>query len=638
MALLKDEFPQIYAQLHPTMNSMISVGDLKSKSHKECWWICTTDANFTHYFQQTVANMTKHKTFRCGVCCSAGGIRPDLISHWNYEKYVKQPNDCGLPINTLFDKGIRSKKAKYYWKCPKGHIEPKPISIAAMGQRKNKCKRCESILYTHPEVAKYYSKKNLTNILDISSGMRKSVLWTCDKGHEDDFAVNQRVRDGVGCRICSGKIIVSGVNSLADLNPELMVSWDWRRNDAIGISPYEIGPGYSTRKVYWKCEKHSSYPATVANRNHNSSPTGCPNCKPQSSRNEIRIFSELQLLLENVQHRKKVNGSEIDIYLPDQKIGIQFDGWYWHQDSISKDTLQHVQLKTLGIDLIRVREQPLERTSMADIFIEKNSVLTHDDISKIVGRILSLRSNEIDSFTHRKIKSYVDSGVFGATDEYEKITLNSFNVLEQNSLQAVFPEIAGEWDFELNAPVTPSMITPGVGGDVNGNNYYWKCLKNLGHDSYQMPVYSRTGVERQGCPQCAGRKPTTGRNLQVIYPALAEMFDQAENHIDGEQVWSHQIAPNSGLKYNWVCDEGHKIFDKSPDQMSKAKYFNGCDICYEAARKNGTIKVGNHRHNHARIIELYSRLNNLTEVAKIVGCSPTTVSNVLKRSNTKINE
>ena len=73
--------------------------------------------------------------------------------------------------------------------------------------------------------------------------------------------------------------------------------------------------------------------------------------------------------------------------------------------------------------------------------------------------ILSLRSNEIDSFTHRKIKSYVDSGVFGATDEYEKITLNSFNVLEQNSLQAVFPEIAGEWDFELNAPVTPSMIT-----------------------------------------------------------------------------------------------------------------------------------------------------------------------------------
>ena len=177
-----------------------------------------------------------------------------------------------------------------------------------------------------------------------------------------------------------------------------------------------------------------------------------------------------------------------------------------------------------------------------------------------------------------------------------------------------------------------------MGGDVNGNNYYWKCLKNLGHDSYQMPVYSRTGVERQGCPQCAGRKPTTGRNLQVIYPALAEMFDQAENHIDGEQVWSHQIAPNSGLKYNWVCDEGHKIFDKSPDQMSKAKYFNGCDICYEAAKKNGTIKVGNHRHNHARIIELYSRLNNLTEVAKIVGCSPTTVSNVLKRSNTKINE
>ncbi len=35
------------------------------------------------------------------------------------------------------------------------------------------------------------------------------------------------------------------------------------------------------------------------------------------------------------------NGMELDIYLPDQKIGIEYNGCYWHSDRIQKNTRQH---------------------------------------------------------------------------------------------------------------------------------------------------------------------------------------------------------------------------------------------------------------------------------------------------------
>ena len=83
---------------------------------------------------------------------------------------------------------------------------------------------------------------------------------------------------------------------------------------------------------------------------------------PKYSHIELEIIDYIKTLCNSkIIHgdRDILNGYEIDIYIPDQKIAIEFNGSYWHSDFL-KDKLYH-QDKTLkcfrkGIRLIHIFE------------------------------------------------------------------------------------------------------------------------------------------------------------------------------------------------------------------------------------------------------------------------------------------
>ena len=84
----------------------------------------------------------------------------------------------------------------------------------------------------------------------------------------------------------------------------------------------------------------------------------CPKCSgAQTSKFEFRLLTELQSVLGKVEHRKKIGGDEIDVYLPYYKLGIEYDGGYYHKDRVDKDREKNRRLKKSGISIIRVREQ-----------------------------------------------------------------------------------------------------------------------------------------------------------------------------------------------------------------------------------------------------------------------------------------
>ena len=98
----------------------------------------------------------------------------------------------------------------------------------------------------------------------------------------------------------------------------------------------------------------------------------CPNCHPSehgSSRGECELHDILAATGLNVIHndRKTLGGKELDIYFPDLKLAIEYDGRHWH--SKEDDELKNELCKELGIKLIRVdndewlkdREPVLER-------------------------------------------------------------------------------------------------------------------------------------------------------------------------------------------------------------------------------------------------------------------------------------
>ena len=82
-----------------------------------------------------------------------------------------------------------------------------------------------------------------------------------------------------------------------------------------------------------------------------------------------------------------------------------------------------------------------------------------------------------------------------------------------NDLQTRYPEIAKEWDYTKNYPITPDHVMPGT-----HTKYFWICPK--GH-SYSASPHNRTN-RLSLCPECIHRKST---EELLIYDIILEKVD-----------------------------------------------------------------------------------------------------------------
>ena len=126
---------------------------------------------------------------------------------------------------------------------------------------------------TNVQLANQWNKEKNGNLKsqDVSIGSNKKIWWKCDKGHEWNARIGDRIR-GDGCPYCSGHKILSGYNDLVTKQPNLALEWDYEKNKQ--LNPRTISPG-SNNKVWWKCKKGHSWQATICSR---SKGLGCPYC------------------------------------------------------------------------------------------------------------------------------------------------------------------------------------------------------------------------------------------------------------------------------------------------------------------------------------------------------------------------
>ena len=90
----------------------------------------------------------------------------------------------------------------------------------------------------------------------------------------------------------------------------------------------------SNKKVWWKCELGHSWQASIS---HRTAGTGCPHCYSENGTSfpEQAICYYLSTIA-CVKNREKIDNQEIDIYLPEYKIGFEYDGLYYHENERSK--------------------------------------------------------------------------------------------------------------------------------------------------------------------------------------------------------------------------------------------------------------------------------------------------------------
>jgi hypothetical protein len=79
------------------------------------------------------------------------------------------------------------------------------------------------------------------------------------------------------------------------------------------------------------------------------------------------VLTKLKHIFKNVRHRKKIEGKEIDVFIPHLKLGIEIDGYHWHKDKTDSDARKTAVLESKGIIIIRLREKGLRKISSNDI-------------------------------------------------------------------------------------------------------------------------------------------------------------------------------------------------------------------------------------------------------------------------------
>ena len=118
---------------------------------------------------------------------------------------------------------------------------------------------------------------------------------------------------------------------------------------------------------------------------------GCPKCGAKKSEGEETIYKLMveQCGQENVFRHDRIilRGKEIDIYLPDYKLGIEFDGIRYHSEKCNKDKYYHLnktlEAKKQGIKLIHIFED--EWIEHKDLVADKLLHFLHKTKKPIIG-------------------------------------------------------------------------------------------------------------------------------------------------------------------------------------------------------------------------------------------------------------
>ena len=357
----------------------------------------------------------------------------------------------------------------------------------------------------------------------LALNTHKKVWWKCSKGHGWQATIANRSY-GTRCPYCANRKVWRNYNDLQTLNPTLAKEWNYDKND--GLTPTDVLPN-SNKRVWWKCQKGHEWQTAVYNRTNGC---GCPVCKSErhTSFPEFALIFYLKKYGIEAVHSYKAKGYELDIYIPSEKIAIEYDGYYWHRNKLEKDLRKNIKCQKDGITLFRIRAGlPALNDSSIDYVIQEDQ----KDLPVAIEKIL------------REITK------FDVVIDLEKDAINIENLREhtekETSLLIINPTLANEWNYEKNGALRPEHCSIGSGKKV-----WWKCQK--GHE-WQATITSRN--RGSGCPYCSGLKVLKEYNdLQTINPLLADEWNYEKN----VGLTPVEISPNSNRRVWWKCQKGHE--------------------------------------------------------------------------------
>jgi hypothetical protein len=290
-----------------------------------------------------------------------------------------------------------------FWQIPSAHLRGRGCPLCAnlkRGRKRNnndifieKCKKIHGNKYDYSETL-YKDSKTKIKIICSQHGVFEQLPYAHLQGQ--------------GCPKCQG----------IGLNQEEYI--EKFRN--IHGNKYDYSESVITKvkdKIKIICKEHGEFYQTPMKHLQGQ---GCPKCSKIKAGKKLSLNYEDFVIRSNNIHNFKynyikeiyeficdllgknnvikgdrtvLNGKEIDIYIPSLKIGIEYNGIYWHSDKFINNKNYHLdkltECNSKGIKLIQIFED--EWVYKREIVLSKiKHILGYDStIGKIYGRKCNIR-------------------------------------------------------------------------------------------------------------------------------------------------------------------------------------------------------------------------------------------------------
>ena len=425
-------------------------------------------------------------------------------------------------------------------------------------------------------------EKNSDTPHDISYGSERKRWFKCleDKVHPHSYLMRLRNKTCLNnrCSFCSGKVLLAGVNDFEtwckdNVREDLLDSWDYEKNQK---APSEVLSG-TNRKCWFKCPlcgcEHDHWLSHIKSGYASAM---CPRCESVQGTSfpEQAIAFYAKKCFQNVVLHDRTVCSELDVYLSEIGVGIEYDGRDHLKSAVVKRDINKNNIcKENGIRLIRIRESCLPVMKNCENIVRANR--RDSSLQTAVETLFKMINVTVDVNITR------DRGAILTCYLAQKV---------KNSIIETHPNIAKEWNYENNNGLKPEMFTRG-----SQHKAWWTC-PDCGH-VYQTQIKVRT--HGTGCPECANRmrsqrikegmaKAKAARiadgSIKNIVITHSHLIDEWNYELNGD-FRPEMFTRGSHERVWWTCSDCWHVYQA---QITNRTQGTGCPECANRMRSQRT--------------------------------------------------
>ena len=324
------DVPRLIAQWSP--NNKLNPRTVSLKHKSRLLWFCGKGHEYKAFPPQAESEDA------CGICKKESIILEK--APWLYQEYAGEDFESEYYGKNLL-----------FWKCRTCSFEWNALLSNRL--KGTGCPECNRNNHASNQVSRSLARNgsvadnerllsqwSLKNKVDPSQVSAVSIVkyeWICEIGHS--WVTTPGLRSGgQNCPFCTAKESTNRYReekalagkSFGHLYPELVATVSPGQD----IDFFKILTG-SHLVVTWSCESCSKeWDAPVGRRANGS---GCPHCwsGQATSRGEKELGSFIESLGYSIERNNKqlLRGKEIDVYVPELKIGFEYNGNYWHSEA-----------------------------------------------------------------------------------------------------------------------------------------------------------------------------------------------------------------------------------------------------------------------------------------------------------------